>query len=306
MGRKNTMRSKNTTENVESRTLVHSAFDVARSLQITTLIVQADELRDIRLVGRLRESEHVIWLTRHEADLPIAISSIDAVLRLPEATLTRMSQLKVGLLLAVMNSLVNLDESVVCVSGVAGSKRLDTLLIANAGRDYPWFRNGNIADIRGLFSSREVARILEIALRLAAEGREGKPIGTVMVLGDESKLEPCCHQLVLNPFKGHSQRERSIHNQEFFETIREFSGLDGGFIISRKGTVLSAGTYFDAGVKKVRLQPGLGARHAAAQSITSVTDAIAFAISASSGTVTVFHEGRSILELERPERTSHI
>ena len=300
------MKRRNTSENVESRTLVHSAFDVARSLQIATLIVQADELRDIRLVGRLRESEHVIWLTRHEADLPIAISSNDAVLRLPEATLTRMSQLKVGLLLAVMNSLVDLDESVVCLSGVAGSDRLDTLLIANAGRDYPWFRNGNIADIQGLFSSREVARILEIALRLAAEGREGKPIGTVLVLGDESKLEPYCRQLVLNPFKGHPQRERSIHNQEFFETIREFSGLDGGFIVSRKGTVLSAGTYFDAGVKKVRLRPGLGARHAAAQSITSVTDAIAFAISASSGTVTVFHEGRPILELERPERTSHI
>ena len=300
------MKSKNTSENVESRTLVHSAFDVARSLQIATLIVQADELQDIRLVGRLRESEHVIWLTRHEADLPIAISSNDAVLRLPEATLTRMSQLKVGLLLAVMNRLVDLDESVVCLSGVAGSERLDTLLIANAGRDYPWFRNGNIADIQGLFSSREVARILEIALRLAAEGREGKPIGTVLVLGDESKLEPYCRQLVLNPFKGHPQRERSIHNQEFFETIREFSGLDGGFIVSRKGTVLSAGTYFDAGVKKVRLRPGLGARHAAAQSITSVTDAIAFAISASSGTVTVFHEGRPILELERPERTSHI
>ena len=300
------MKSKNTSENVESRTLVHSAFDVARSLQIATLIVQADELRDIRLVGRLRESEHVIWLTRHEADLPIAISSNDAVLRLPEATLTRMSQLKVGLLLAVMNSLVDLDESVVCLSGVAGSERLDTLLIANAGRDYPWFRNGNIADIQGLFSSREVARILEIALRLAAEGREGKPIGTVLVLGDESKLEPYCRQLVLNPFKGHPQRERSIHNQEFFETIREFSGLDGGFIVSRKGTVLSAGTYFDAGVKKVRLRPGLGARHAAAQSITSVTDAIAFAISASSGTVTVFHEGRPILELDSPERTSHI
>ncbi len=306
MGKEKKGKSKGATENVESRTLVHSAFDVARSLQIAKLIVQADELQDIRLVSKLRESEQVIWLTRHEADLPIVTSSNDAVLRLPETTLTRMSQLKVGLLLAVMNSHVDLDESVVCLSGVAGSERLDTLMIANARRDYPWFRQGNIADIQGQFSSREVARILDIALRLAAEGREGKPIGTVIVLGDESQLEPYRRQLVLNPFKGHPQRERSIHNPEFFETIREFSGLDGGFIVSRKGTVLSAGTYFDADVKKVKLLPGLGARHAAAQSITAVTDAIAFAISASSGTVTVFHEGRPILELERPERTSRI
>jgi diadenylate cyclase len=175
-------------------------------------------------------------------------------------------------------------------------------MIANARRDYPWFRQGDIAGIQGRFSSREVSRILDIALRLAAEGREGKPIGTVIVLGDESQLEPYRRQLVLNPFKGHPQRERSIHNPGFFETIREFSALDGGFIVSRKGTVLSAGTYFDAGVKKLTLLPGLGTRHAAAQSITAVTDVIAFAISSSSGTVTVFHEGRPILELERPER----
>ena len=293
-------------ENLESKTLVQSAFEVARSLSVSTLIVQADELRDIRIVGRLRESEDVIWLTRHETDLATNSPSSDAILRLPEATLTRMSQLKVGLLLAVMNGHVDLDETVVCLSGVAGSKRLDTLLIANAGRDYPWFRQTNISDVRGLFSSREVARILDIALRLAAEGREGKPIGTLFVLGDESKLEQYRRQLVLNPFKGHPQRDRSIHNPEFFETIREFSGLDGGFIVNSRGTVLSAGTCFDAGVKKVRLLPGLGARHAAAQSITAMTDVIAFAISASSGTVSIFHEGRLILELERPERTARI
>jgi pyruvate kinase len=98
------------TENVESKTLVHSAFDVARSLQVAKLIVQADELQDIRLVSKLRESEKVIWLTRHEAELPIVTSSNDAILHLPETTLTRMSQLKVGLLLAVMNSHVELDR----------------------------------------------------------------------------------------------------------------------------------------------------------------------------------------------------
>jgi len=129
-------------------------------------------------------------------------------------------------------------------------------------------------------------------------------IGTVIVLGDESQLEPYRRQLVLNPLKGHPQRDRSIHNPEFFETVRELAGLDGGFVVNNKGFVQSAGTYFDARVKKGKLLPGLGARHAAAMSITAVTDAIAFAISASSGTITVFHQGQAILELERPEHTT--
>jgi DNA integrity scanning protein DisA with diadenylate cyclase activity len=292
--------TKSASENLESRALVRAAFDLARSLGISKLLVQADELREFRLVDRLRESEQVIWLTRSPAELPLADESNDAVLHLPETRLTQMSQLKIALLLAVMNKEVALDDSVICLSGVAGSERLDTLLVANARRNFPWFRKRNIEDIRSLFATREVAQLIDIALRLAAEGREGKPVGTIFVLGDEEQLEPYLRQLVLNPCEGHPRRERSIHNPEFFETIREFAGLDGCFVVNGKGIVQSAGTYLDAPIRRAKLRPGLGARHAAALSVTAAAHAIAVAISASSGNVTVFHEGRAILELERP------
>jgi DNA integrity scanning protein DisA with diadenylate cyclase activity len=296
-------KTSNISENVESRMLVRMGFELARSLNIAKLIVQADQLRDIRFVGQLRETEQVIWLTRREDKLLKSGSSTDVVLHLPETSLTRMSQLKIGLLLAVMNKHVDMDESVICLSGVAGSERLDTLLIANARRDFPWFRQRGIEDIRGLFGTREVVQLIDISLRLAAEGREGRPIGTIFVLGDTEQLRPHLRQLVLNPCQGHPQRELNIHRPEFFETIREFAGLDGAFIVNTKGIVQSAGTYLDAPSKRAKLRPGLGARHAAALSITAVTDAVAIAISASSGSVTVFHEARPILELERPEPT---
>jgi DNA integrity scanning protein DisA with diadenylate cyclase activity len=221
-------------------------------------------------------------------------------LHLPETKLTRISQLTIAPLLSVMNKQIALDDSVICLSGVAGSERIDTLLIANVRRDFPWFREHNIDEIRSVFATRELAQLIEISLRLAAEGREGKPVGTIFVLGDEAQLEPYLRQLVSNPCEGHPQRERSIHSPEFFETIREFAGLDGCFVVNGKGIVQSAGTYLDAPTKRAHIRPGLGARHAAALSVTAVTDAIAIAISASSGTVTVFHEGRPILELERP------
>ena len=294
---------KRISENTESLKLVASAFDLARSLGIGKLVVQADELRDIRFVEQLRQSEIVVWLTRHEAALPLADGSHDVMLRLPESTLTRMSQLKIGLLLAVMNKHIDLKESVVCLSGVAGSERLDTLLIANARRDFPWFRERNIDDIRDIFATRELARAIDLSLRLAAEGREGRPIGTIFVIGDEDELSPYIRQLVLNPCRGHPLQDRNIHNPEFFETIREFAALDGAFIVSNRGIVLSAGTYLDAPTRKAKMRPGLGARHAAALSITGATEAIATVVSSSSGSVTVFHKGRAILELERPEAT---
>jgi hypothetical protein len=71
---------------------------------------------------------------------------------------------------------------------------------------------------------------LDIAIQLAAEGRERHPIGTIFVLGDPQELAPYLRQLVLNPCHGHAARERTLHRPQFFETLREFSALDGALI----------------------------------------------------------------------------
>ena len=92
--------------NVESPALVRAAFDLARSLAISKLVVQADELRDMRLVDRMRESEQVIWLTRRAGALPLVDRSRDEVLHLPEPGLTRMSQLKLALACDIFMGLV--------------------------------------------------------------------------------------------------------------------------------------------------------------------------------------------------------
>ena len=50
----------------------------------------------------------------------------------------------------------------------------------------------------------------------------------------------------------------------------------------------------------MRVERGLGARHAAAAAITTVTDAAAVVLSESSGSVTVFHRGAPILTFDEP------
>jgi len=67
---------------------------------------------------------------------------------------------------------------------------------------------------------RHLARVLEIALRLAREGREGTSVGAIFVLGDPVTLSPHLRQLVLNPLKGHPQSARSIHDPAFFDPAR--------------------------------------------------------------------------------------
>lgn len=288
----------------ESRALVRHAFTLAQGLGLSKILVQVEEPGDSRVIEKERTSECVLWLVR-DPELKFELPHGDARIVIPETGLTRLSQLNIALFRAVLEERIDLDESVVCLTGVAGSKRLDTLLIANPRRDFPWFRRRDLEATKSVVGSREFGRIIDIALRLSSEGREGKAIGSVFVLGDPEELQPYLRQLILNPCKGHPKRERSIHNEDFLESLREFSALDGAFVVNMKGVVESAGTYIDAPTKKVRLEPGFGSRHAAAASITAHTNSVAVVISESSGSVTVFHDGQAILELEKPRPTPH-
>ncbi|MFK7767942.1 MAG: DNA integrity scanning protein DisA nucleotide-binding domain protein [Mariniblastus sp.] len=291
-------RKKSVSHDCESLMLAKCGFELAKSLQVSKVMVQASEVNEPALFEVHRADKCIVWLVRTRQDMPEQLHERDVVIELPESTHSRENQLKVGMLLAVLKGIVALDENVVCLSGLADSKRMDTLFVANARRDFPWFEKRTFQEMSQLISTHEFVSTLGVALRLAKEGREGKPIGTSFVLGDEFELSPYLKQLVLNPCQGHPSKNREIHNPEFFETIREFAALDGAFVIDNNGVVQSAGTYLNAPSTNTLAQ-GLGARHAAARSITELTHAISLVVSSSSGTVTVFHEGQMVLELER-------
>lgn len=292
---------KRSTERTESRLLVSYAFDLARNLEISRLLVLADLLQDRRTVESQRDRESIIWVVGGDGrSSEVPKKRGDCCIEIPAAGVGRMDQVKLGLIMAVLSNAIGPEESVVCLTGVAGSKRLDSLLIANAKRDFPWFAQRKVELASSLFRSQEFARLLEIALRFANEGREGKPIGTIFVLGDPEELADHTRPLILNPCEGHLRKSRQIQNAEFLETMRELASLDGAFIVDRRGVVESAGVYLHAPVtKKVEVPSGLGARHTAAAALTAKTSSIAIVISESSGTVTVFSEGASIMQIHR-------
>lgn len=281
-----------------SRLLIAHAFELARVARIETILVRSDDPGDVRQVNEHRRGERVIWMTSSASELSRS-SNPDEVLEIPDAPLARMSQIRIGMFLAVLDGRVRMDEELLCLSGLSGADRLDTLVITDPQRDFPWFRDCEFEKTRAIAATKEFARLLEFALRLAAEGREGRAVGTIFVLGDVDASSNHIRQLILNPCAGHPPDMRSIHRHGFFETIREFAAIDGAFIVNREGIVESAGTYLDVPTRESELQAGLGARHAAAAGVSRMSDAIAIVVSESSGTVHVFDQGRSVLELQK-------
>ena len=130
---------------------------------------------------------------------------------------------------------------------------------------------------------RTVEDVVRLAVEFVHEGREGRRIGTLIVIGDVDEILRRSRPLILDPLSGHDASLRRLDHSSFRETVKELAQLDGAFIVDDMGTFISAARFIEVTMEATdRLPTGLGARHAAAISISSHVDAIAVAISESS------------------------
>ncbi|MFT5699052.1 MAG: diadenylate cyclase [Desulforhopalus sp.] len=127
-------------ENRESKLLVNHCFGLARQLRITKILVFAESVLDQRYILENREQETIILLTKDKAKIREEFLPYCTVIPLPGQNLSRSDQFQLGLLIAVLHNLVEHDETVLCITGLVGSLRLDNLLITNLLRDNKWFQ----------------------------------------------------------------------------------------------------------------------------------------------------------------------
>ena len=107
-----------------------------------------------------------------------------------------------------------------------------------------------------------------LAVEIAREGREGRKIGTLFVVGDSDAVLGNSRPLILDPLAGHPNEAKHIADPNVRETLKELAQLDGGFVVSDSGVVLSAARYIDALSDSLELPLGLGSRHMAGASVS--------------------------------------
>ncbi len=143
---------------------------------------------------------------------------------------------------------------------------------------------------------RVLEQTVSLAVEIAREGREGRKIGTLFVVGDSGEVIKRSKPLILDPLHGHPDESKQIENPDTRETIKELAQLDGAFLISNAGVVLSAARYIDAASDNLDLPLGLGSRHVAGASISRQTRAVAVVVSESS-MVRMFDDGELVSEI---------
>jgi len=243
-------------------------------------------------------------------DVPLILAADDAATHLPEAEepltvlsvpmghLRRAHRVKLAFLFALSNALLEAGETVVCASGEPGSGVLSNLELVEVAREFDTFLTLRPQIGGGDLSHHVLDRVLHIATSLAREGREGRPVGAIFILGDYENVQKRCRQLVMNPFRGYPENDRNVLDPSLEETVKEFSRIDGAFLIRGDGVIMSMGAFIQTeGAES--LAPGLGARHAAALAITASTRALSICLSESTRRVSLFHGGKLIMTLDQ-------
>jgi DNA integrity scanning protein DisA with diadenylate cyclase activity len=286
-----------TAELLEAAAWLYERTQAVGVLVISDPLPDLDGLRHVVAEGKL-----VVACRRPDQCRKLATWAGARVLELPDVRLGRSDQIKLAILTGLTTGALPREGRLVALVGRYGSAVLDTMMIVDVQLESELLQAAATADVSRIACPAVFHAVLRLAVEIAHQGREGKKIGTLFVLGDHERVLALSRPLIFNPFQGYPEEERNICNPTLWETMKEFAALDGAFLIRDDGVVIAAGRYLNAALPDDQtISLGLGSRHAAAAGITSIaTGAIAIVVSQSNGTVRVYKGGKAILEIERP------
>lgn len=288
----------------QSESLLAAARKVAEDTEAVAVVLLAEvpynfaELRD-----SLKKTRLIV--TSDKPDVQQAAKEDEvAVVPLQDEPQTRQYQVSQALLEAISDELLRSGDAVVAVYAGFDKETLDTLTYIRLGEHLMSLTSRDLQMLETQVPLETLRQVTDIAIEIGREGREGKPVGALFVVGQHRKVLEFSHEQIHDPFRGYSRKERLIRSPRVRESVKELAQVDGAFVVSADGVMISAGRILDAPASGVTLSKGLGARHWAAAAISKVTKAIAIAVSQSTGTVRLFQNGHVVLRIEPMDRTA--
>lgn len=285
--------------------MIRTAFHTAEKVGAKAVFIYIDALDDLKYDERIPKKIKLFLVskkkkwdfdTEDKGDLG---AHCKALIVIPKINLTRVALVKLATMLGVSLDHIETGSTIVLAVGHAEIGVLDCIQVIDTSKEIEIVTGKNVSKMTENINSEVFQAILNLAIELADKGREGKPIGTIFVVGDEDHVLQLSRQMIINPFKGYDEEERNILSPSLKETVREFAAMDGAFIVSGDGIILTSGRYLSAASDDTNLPRGLGSRHLAAAGITALTKSVAFVISESSGDVKIFKDGKIVMDVEK-------
>ena len=242
--------------------------------------------------------EQVIVATDREEDLDGAEAAGLLPLPLNKEQSPLLERLQHALLEAVADGYLKSNGDVVAVYSGFEHQKIDS--ISHIRLD-DRLRRLTSRDLQRLESSvplKSLKSVIDLASEIGREGREGKKVGTILVIGDTRKVLSHCKDSGFDPLKGYKREARNLFDPKVREDIKEIAQMDGAFVVSADGIIERSRQIIEVAHAELSLSKGLGARHWAGAAISQITKAIGVVVSQSTGTVRLYQNGRTVLRIE--------
>ena len=255
----------------QSESLLDAARKVADDGQAAAVLLLADLPYNFAAIQESLRKMRLIVTSDKPNVLEAANDDAVLVLPLPEEPQTRHAQLSQALLEAISEELLRTGDAVVAVYAGFEKETLDTLTLIRLAEHLATLTSRDLQLLETQVPLETLRQVVDVAVEIGSEGREGKPVGALFVVGQHRKVLELSHEQVHDPFRGYARKERLIRSPRVRESVKELAQIDGAFVISADGVVISAGRILDAPASGVALSKGLGARHWAAAAISPVS-----------------------------------
>jgi diadenylate cyclase len=253
--------------------------------------------------ARLRQAtgEHKVLLAGDSEDTLVGSEQhdFDTVLLNMPAESPVYERLTQALLEGVAKDLLPAGATVVAVYSGFEPTVIDSLSIIRLGEHLGQLTVRDLRQLKTRIPLETLKTVVDLAVDIGREGREGKPVGTLFVVGDHRKVLSYCRPMGFDPLRGYSRADRNLADAKVREGVKEIEQLDGAFVVSSDGHVVAGAQQINAPRSTdLSLPKGFGARHWAAAEVSRATSAVAITVSESTGTVRLFQNGEIMLRIE--------
>jgi len=280
------------------QTIFEVAAKLSQAVDADALMLLVDGPTDWERLKKQAGEEKILIAADFPAQIEGAAEAglATVVLKMPEAPVYE--KLTQALLESVADDILAAGAQVVAIYSGFEAGTIDSISLIHLGEHLGQLTARDLRQLETHVPLDTLKTVVDMAVEVGREGREGKPIGTLFVVGDSRKVLSSSHPVGFDPVKGYNRKERNLDDPRVREGIKEIAQLDGAIVVSAEGIVEASARYIDAPADNIALPKGLGARHWAAAAISRKTNAVAVAVSESNGTVRIFQNGEVVLRIE--------
>lgn len=284
------------------KTLFSMAIRLSETVEADGVLILLDGAADWNRLRKQADSAKIIVAadTAEELEGASEADLLPVVVNMPDSPVyDRLTQ---ALLEAVADDLLVPGSRVVALYSGFDQDTIDSVSVINLGEHLDRLTGRDLRQLETRVPLETLKVVVDLAVEIGREGREGKAVGTMFVVGDTRKVLADSKPAGFDPVRGYNRKERTLFDARVREGVKEIAQMDGAIIVSPDGTIEAACRYVDSSAATITLSKGLGARHWAAAAVSRATKAVAVTVSESNGTVRIFQNGEVMLRIEPSHR----